>query len=227
MIDTTRIPSKSLPGTEEVYILMPFFQKGTLLELLDHMRSENQYLREVEILQLFLSICEAVAELHYSSPSLCHRDLKPGNILIADDGSPVLMDFGSVVECPILVNTPAEARSVEEEAQANSTATIRAPELYQTAPGSVIDEKADIWALGCLLYHLTYLKSPFDSAVEEGSSLTLAVCNGNYKFPQRPRFSEDLQDLIKFILVTDPKKRPNIEQVQTRANAFLKRTQLG
>ena len=47
------------------------------------------------MLQLFKGVCLAVREMHHSSPPLAHRDLKLGNVLLAEHDAPVLMDFGS------------------------------------------------------------------------------------------------------------------------------------
>lgn len=83
----------------------------------------------------------------------------------------------------------------------------------------------DIWSLGCTLYALAYGHSPFEV---EGSSVVLAVRNGQYKFPNNDKvYSQGLRDLIKFMLVVDPKKRPDIHAVRTDGRRTVSRKARG
>ena len=66
--------------------------------------------------------------------------------------------------------------------------------------------KSDIWALGCLLYKLCFFTLPFGES-------TLAIQNGNFVIPDNSRYSKKLHSLIKFMLESDPAKRPDIFQV--------------
>ncbi len=60
--------------------------------------------------------------------------------------------------------------------QAHCTATYRAPELLDVPSYCVIDERVDVWSLGCTLYHAMYGASPFQAAMDQtGASLALAV----------------------------------------------------
>lgn len=70
-----------------------------------------------------------------------------------------------------------------------------------------IDEKVDIWALGCLLYRLCFFFHPFD----EGGNL--GIINVNYKIPSESPYSQDLHKFIQFMIQPDPTIRPNIFQV--------------
>lgn len=80
--------------------------------------------------------------------------------------------------------------------------------------GTTLDEKVDIWSLGCTLYAMAYGQSPFEMNMDQGGSVALAVLNNQYKFPEGSnKYSDNIKDMIQWMLTTDPSKRPNIHQV--------------
>ncbi|KAF2224086.1 kinase-like domain-containing protein [Elsinoe ampelina] len=117
--------------------------------------------------------------------SYAHRDIKPGNIMISDDGTtPVLMDLGSLSPSPTPITSRALALQVQDTAAEHSTMPYRAPELFDVKTDTVIDTKVDIWSLGCTLYACLVGKSPFEARSEEtGGSLSLCVLGGDWRFP--------------------------------------------
>ncbi|KAJ8651895.1 hypothetical protein O0I10_012540 [Lichtheimia ornata] len=155
-----------------------------------------------------------------------HRDLKPSNILIADDGhTPILTDFGSITRARITIKTRREALLQQDLAAEHSTMAYRSPELYDVQPNTQLDEKMDIWSLGCLLYATAYGQSPFSEANmhEVGGSMSLAVLNGQYKFPpsESDPYSEGFRGLIRSMLVVDRKERADIHSVIATVDRLL------
>ncbi|EMD31340.1 hypothetical protein CERSUDRAFT_119907 [Gelatoporia subvermispora B] len=143
-----------------------------------------------------------------------HRDLKPGNVMIADNGSPILMDFGSTMKARIKVENRSQALLQQDIAAEQSTMAYRAPELFDVKTGITLDEKVDIWSLGCTLYALAYSHSPFENTqtTEQGGSIAMAVMNAQYKHPNSA-YSQGLKNLIDSMLKVNPAERPDIHKV--------------
>jgi serine/threonine kinase 16 len=139
--------------------------------------------------------------------------------MIADDGvTPVLMDFGSVVRARKYISTRQEALELQDLAAEQSTMPYRAPELFDVKTGSTIDEKVDIWSLGCTLFALLYGHSPFEPPTESslvGDSIALAVTQGAFKFPEAGGYVDwGAKEVVRKCLVVDPGLRPNVREVR-------------
>lgn len=71
------------------------FQRGTLANELERRAKNCDYMNPIDILSIFLQICEGVKAFHETKPEpLAHRDLKTANIVLTDDETPVIMDLG-------------------------------------------------------------------------------------------------------------------------------------
>lgn len=187
----------------EVLILMDFCRGGQVVNLMNQ-RLQTGF-SESEVLQIFCDTCEAVARLHQCKPPIIHRDLKVENILLHDRGHYVLCDFGSAINRSQNPQTEGVA-VVEEEIKKYTTLSYRAPEMVNLYGGMVITTKADIWALGCLLYKLCYFTLPFGES-------QVAICDGSFTIPDNSRYSHDMHCLIRYMLEPDPDMRPDIFQV--------------
>ncbi|GAB4819454.1 hypothetical protein N2152v2_006500 [Parachlorella kessleri] len=136
----------------------------------------------------------------------------------------VLMDFGSTQPARVEVFNRIEAMAVQEDAEAHCTAPYRAPELWDVPSRCALDERLDVWSVGCLLYFMLAGESPFERVLNEaGGSLLLAVVNGRVSWPAewRDRCPQQVQDLVMYCLNTDPAARPFIADVLARAHAVL------
>ncbi|KAL3465341.1 MFS general substrate transporter [Aspergillus heterothallicus] len=164
-----------------------------------------------------------------------HRDIKPGNIMIDDDGqTPILMDLGSLAPSPIAITSRSLALAVQDTAAEHSTMPYRAPELFDVKTGSIIDTKVDIWSLGCTLYACLVGKSPFEARSEEtGGSLSMCVLGGDWRFPDEKSgatkgkgkageeqkqdsataISAPVKDVVRRCLQVEPADRPDIDEL--------------
>uniref|UniRef100_A0AAR2IZ81 non-specific serine/threonine protein kinase n=1 Tax=Pygocentrus nattereri TaxID=42514 RepID=A0AAR2IZ81_PYGNA len=184
----------------EVLILMDFCRGGQVVNLMNQ-RLQTGF-SEPEVLQIFCDTCEAVARLHQCKTPIIHRDLKVENILLHDRGHYVLCDFGSATNR--FQNPQAEGvATVEEEIKKYTTLSYRAPEMVNLYSGKMITTKADIWALGCLLYKLCFFTLPFGES-------QVAICDGSFTIPDNSRYSHDMHCLIRYMLEPDPDIRPDI-----------------
>ena len=148
-------------------------------------------------LRLFQRIANAVAAAHRRG--VIHRDLKPGNILVEDDGHPHVLDFGI-------------ARAEDEDARERVTATgeflgtlaYASPEQVHGDPADV-DTRSDVYSLGVLLYELVTGRLPYDVT----GTMAQVVENIARRPPDDPRpFSADVDADLHLILTTALAKDP-------------------
>jgi serine/threonine protein kinase/tetratricopeptide (TPR) repeat protein len=114
-------------------------------------------------LALFLDICEGVQHAHHKG--IVHRDLKPSNILVTEEeGRPVpkIIDFGVA---RALDTRLSAGTFVTEQGQIVGTPEYMSPEQADPRSGD-IDTRADVYALGVLLYELLAGVRPFDEELK-------------------------------------------------------------
>ncbi|XP_067673227.1 AP2-associated protein kinase 1-like [Haliotis asinina] len=186
----------------EVLILMQYC-RGSVIQLMND--RINTGFSEKEVLKIFCDVSEAVSRLHHCQTPILHRDLKVENILIGEGGNYVLCDFGSATGRTMMPESH-NVKQIEEDIQKYTTLSYRAPEMVDLYGGKPITTKADIWALGCLLYKLCFFTLPFGES-------SLAIQSGNYTVPDNSRYSKKLHSLIAYMLEVEPEKRPDIYQV--------------
>ncbi|KAJ2702835.1 Ark- serine/threonine protein kinase, partial [Coemansia spiralis] len=180
---------------------------GDVLSLMS--ASADRMLDESTVLHIFCDVCKAVAHMHYQADPLLHRDLKVENVLIASGAPPLykLCDFGSASATTIAPGvrlTREQVAALDDELQRMTTLEYRAPEMVDLYMRRGITEKADIWALGVLLYKLCYFRTPFDNAP------SLAILNAEYSVPTTPAYSRKLRDIFQMTLREEPRERSNI-----------------
>ncbi len=103
------------------------------------------------LITLARAICPGLAYLH--GEGLVHRDLKPDNIVLRDDDSPVLVDFGLAS-----VSRRTSREALEVRPDLSGTAAYVSPEAIR---GDAVDARSDLYALGCILYEMATGRTPF------------------------------------------------------------------
>ncbi|CAL8470828.1 g10370 [Coccomyxa elongata] len=152
---------------------------------------------------------EIVLTLEYlRQQQVIHRDLKPENLLINAKGHLQLVDFGSAKDLaskqPASGSNNGLLHKLARTASMVGTAEYLAPEVLRDEPTGYA---ADLWALGCLLYHMLVGQPPFKGASEY---LTFQlISGGEYAIPGD--MPEAAQDLIRQLLLSDPSKRLGTE----------------
>lgn len=129
-----------------------------------------------------------------------HRDLKPANVLIGKDGQVRVADFGLT---KVLV---AELRETETRtATAMGSLRYSAPEQFANA--KTVDERADIWSLGCILYTAACLRPPFEGGTPQ--EILRRELNGDFLPPRTiaPELPDEVVRAIEGAIVPLPQRR--------------------
>jgi len=135
--------------------------------------------------------------------------------MLTDSNLSILMDFGSTIPARVTISSRKEAIAHQDFAAERSSMPYRAPELFDIKTNSTLTESVDIWSLGCTLYAMAYLHSPFETpdTTNQGGSLAMAVMNGRFNFPREDHYGEKTREVIKECLKMKPDERPSIEKV--------------
>ncbi|WP_308259154.1 serine/threonine-protein kinase [Pseudonocardia sp. H11422] len=137
---------------------------------------------------------------------ITHRDVKPGNVLVADDGRVKLTDFG-------IARNAADAPMTTAGLVLGSPAYI-APEV---AAGQAVTPAADLWGLGATLFAAIEGRPPYDVRGDPVSTIT-EVVDGDVP---RPRDAGPVSEVIAALMVKEPERRMPLEEVRQRLRPLL------
>ncbi len=144
---------------------------------IDHYCTQNRLPVEAR-LALFLCVCEAVSYAHRHL--VVHRDLKPGNILITQDGKAKLLDFGVAKVLDSMAQSGSNRATVT--LMRALTVNFSSPEQIRGEP---ITTASDVYSLGVLLYHLLTDASPYASAKGPPGAVVREICERQPNLPSR------------------------------------------
>jgi serine/threonine-protein kinase len=174
------------------YIASEYLEGQTLSELLKNVRP----LPEPDSVKIASRVCEALEYMH--SHGVVHRDLKPQNIMLCNDGSIRIMDFG-------IARSQASRRlTFVGFTPAMGTPDYMAPEQVRGSRG---DQRTDIYALGAILYEMSTGETPFGG--DSAYVIMNARVTGDPVAPRKvnPKLTPVLEEIILHAMERDPKRR--------------------
>lgn len=222
-----RLPGNIEPQQYEVLLLMEYCSGNGLIDFMNT-RLTNR-LTEPEILQIVSDVTIGVGMCHHLSPPLLHRDIKIENVLIDHKGTYKLCDFGSAVGYSKVPKTALELHTLHVDIMHHTTPQYRAPEMLDLSRGFPIDDKLDVWALGCFLYKLCYYTTPFELPTQktlQDLEQLILKCLATLRFPGSPQYSPRLQNVIRCCLREDPRRRPNAVQLLQEISLMQGKTEI-
>ncbi len=152
------------------------------------------------ILELLAAVADAVQYAHQRG--VIHRDLKPGNILVEDDGQPKVLDFGVARA----TNSDLQATSMHTRTgQLIGTLAYMSPEQASGDPAA-IDTRSDVYALGVIGYELLCGRPPYEL---DGKAILEAARIIRDETPARPsEHRRELRGNVDLVLAKTLKKDP-------------------
>ncbi len=183
------------------YIVMDYLD-GTSL---DAVLQKDGYLDVPRAEDIFIQVCEAIVHAH--SKSVIHRDIKPSNIMLTKgiDGG----DFVKLVDFGIAKVLPSQQKATHNLTQ---TGDIFGSPLYMSPEqclGNKLDNRTDIYALGCVMYEALTGHPPF--MAENPIKIILKHINDEPKaisaLPQDYKVPKNLESIIMRCLAKEPQDR--------------------
>jgi len=176
------------------FLTMAFIDGESLRALLQRVRP----LPVARALALARDVCEGLAAAH--AVGVIHRDLKPDNVMIADDGNAVITDFG--IARSALVGDGLATATVGSSI---GTPAYMAPE--QVEGSSAVNERADLYAFGVILFEMLTGELPFPGS----SPITIAAARLDRPPPDprglRPALDPELAGLVLRCMARQPGDR--------------------
>lgn len=172
------------------YLTLPFCKNGNIYKRMGKMQ-------EREAWKLIRDTASALAYLHAMNPPIIHQDIKPANILVGNDGSYKLADFGVSIQARSSLNSLAEADKIYNSA---GTISYMAPEKFSSDTRPIMAN--DIWSLGAMVYEMLSGQLPFgnDGGLIQKKGADIPVLHGD--------FSHRLKQTLVNCMQEEPWKRP-------------------
>ncbi|MEL7434583.1 MAG: protein kinase, partial [Chloroflexota bacterium] len=188
------------------YLIMEYVQGGSLRDVLE----QTPQFSVQRALYVALDLADALTRAHRLD--VLHRDIKPGNVLVADDGTPRLTDFG-------MARVSGEPQITQDGAIVGTLAYLP-PEVFQ---GDDADQSTDIWAFGVLLWEMLVGQRPFPQT--QTAPLVQAIVTE--KIPDleslRPDAPTALVDLIYRMLDKNRQSRiPSVRLIGAELEAIIR-----
>jgi serine/threonine-protein kinase len=188
------------------YLVMPYLPGGTLK------RKLGRPMPWVEAVRILTPIAEALDYAH--SQNMIHRDVKPSNILLTERGQPMLTDFGI-----------AKVLDLEETQDLTGTsAAVGTPEYMapEQATAKTADHRADIYALGIVLYEMVTGRKPYTA----DTPMAVLIMHARDPLPSPRKYAPDIPEAVEKVLLKALAKRPqdryqSMEEMEKALSSLL------
>jgi serine/threonine protein kinase len=170
---------------EHAWLVMEYFPAG---DLRGRMRAGISVRRA---LYNSIAIAKALEAIH--NAGVLHRDLKPGNVMLRDDGSIALIDFG-------LSKDAALAGDVTDHGMIFGTPHYMSPEQGHGEP---IDGRSDLYSLGVILFEMLAREKPYKA----DNPMALIYKHRKEPVPRLPEAFESMQPILERLLAKVPEDR--------------------
>ena len=178
---------------EEPYMVLPVMAGGSVEELIRN--SDDRRLEMEMVIQIATDVCHGLDFAHRNA--IIHRDIKPGNVWLTEDGVAQIGDFGLALS--------GDFTRLTVEGNVLGTIAYCPPEMIT---GQEIDQRTDLYSLGVMMYEMVTGVRPF-----EGEQVVAVMGQLLHKEPAPPSEHNSqcpavLQDLILQLLCKEPSGRP-------------------
>ncbi len=198
------------------YIVLEYIDGADLADLI----ISKEKIPSIVSLCFLLIICEGLKYAHNCEyvlfnekrKGIIHRDIKPENILLSNDGSVKISDFGIVKIENVSVHTTTMSSMI-------GTYPYMAPEQMKR---SVVDKRADVYSLGCVLYEMITGEQAF--GYDNVGDIVLKKEENDYSCEEFNKIPNEVKRIIDKMIEVDLKKRyQDIESVIKDTNRYLKK----
>jgi serine/threonine protein kinase len=191
------------------FIAMQFLHGESLDKIID--RLPNLPLSQK--IGFIVYVCRALEYAHTQTPPVIHRDIKPGNVMIAPDGSVVVVDFG--------IARLGESTVSQSGGLLIGTLGYMAPQLFR---GTTADARSDIWATGVMFYELLAYRRPFKGENAAAMMSNIILEEPRSILEAAPGTPEDVRDILDRMLAKDVEARyQSMEEVLMELEPVWKR----
>jgi serine/threonine protein kinase len=170
---------------EHAWLVMEFFALGDLR------RRMRQGLKPREALHFAVAIARALTDVH--AAGILHRDLKPGNVMLREDGSIALIDFG-------MSKDAALALDITDTGMIFGTPHYMSPEQGHA---EAVDERSDLYSLGVILFEMLAGHKPYRAE----NPMAIVYKHRKEPVPQLPASLTAVQPVLERLLAKSPEQR--------------------